>query len=261
VSSSTSKTTRYGTTGPPTAGTADVDTLSGSSKVAPCPFGATCDWQFEGCTLLYCRLHPITYQAGELSENSLISEIFVSISEKIRQGFLLNAYAFRDFLIFRLNFQIFFLHCVLHPAHRRLYPSSDFLSDSDRQAINFVVLKSTFLLKFSLVTGSATFDPDFCTPQLTRVLYMLGIDYREWRLCQTLTGRGREVGYRMCLRDCVMASSRVESHSSTDCEDPVVTTCIRARTITYNTTLWLILRSTFCCKDSLPTYEYCIIMI
>jgi hypothetical protein len=55
------------------------------------------------------------FQAGELSENSLISEIFVSISEKIRQDFLLNAYAFRDFLIFRLNFQRFFLHCVLHP--------------------------------------------------------------------------------------------------------------------------------------------------
>jgi glucan phosphoethanolaminetransferase (alkaline phosphatase superfamily) len=32
------------------------------------------------------------YQAGELSENSLISEIFVSTSEKIRQVFLLNAY-------------------------------------------------------------------------------------------------------------------------------------------------------------------------
>jgi hypothetical protein len=41
-----------------------------------------------------------TYQAGELSENSLISEIFVSTSEKIKQGFLLNAYAFRDFFIF-----------------------------------------------------------------------------------------------------------------------------------------------------------------
>jgi hypothetical protein len=39
-------------------------------------------------------------QAGELSENSLISEIFVSTSEKIRQVFLLNAYAFRDFFIF-----------------------------------------------------------------------------------------------------------------------------------------------------------------
>jgi hypothetical protein len=36
-------------------------------------------------------------QAGELSENSLISEIFVSSSEKIGQLFLLNAYAFRDF--------------------------------------------------------------------------------------------------------------------------------------------------------------------
>jgi hypothetical protein len=55
-------------------------------------------------------------QAGDHSENSLISEIFVSTSEKIRLSFLLNAYAFRDFLIFPLNFQIFFLHCVLHPG-------------------------------------------------------------------------------------------------------------------------------------------------
>jgi hypothetical protein len=55
-------------------------------------------------------------QAGELSENSLISEIFVSTSEKIRQVFLLNAYAFREFLIFQLKFQRFFLHCVLHPG-------------------------------------------------------------------------------------------------------------------------------------------------
>jgi hypothetical protein len=46
--------------------------------------------------------------AGELSYNSLISEIFVSSSEKIRQAFLLNAYAFRDFLIYQLNFQEFF---------------------------------------------------------------------------------------------------------------------------------------------------------
>jgi hypothetical protein len=38
-----------------------------------------------------CSLH-----AGELSENSLISEIFVSSSEKIWLVFLLNAYAFRD---------------------------------------------------------------------------------------------------------------------------------------------------------------------
>jgi hypothetical protein len=44
--------------------------------------------------------HKNKYQAGELSENSPISEIFVSTSEKIRQVFLLNAYAFRDFLIF-----------------------------------------------------------------------------------------------------------------------------------------------------------------
>jgi hypothetical protein len=58
------------------------------------------------------------FQAGKLSENSLISEIFVSISEKNRQVFLLNAYDFRDFLIFRLNFQRFFStpcspHCYL----------------------------------------------------------------------------------------------------------------------------------------------------
>jgi hypothetical protein len=38
---------------------------------------------------------PIIYQAGELSENSLISESFVLTSEKNRQVFLLNAYAFR----------------------------------------------------------------------------------------------------------------------------------------------------------------------
>jgi hypothetical protein len=56
------------------------------------------------------------YQAGELSENSLISEIFVSTSEKIGQVFLLDAYAFRDFLIFQFKFQRFFIHCVLHPA-------------------------------------------------------------------------------------------------------------------------------------------------
>jgi hypothetical protein len=49
------------------------------------------------------------FQAGELSENSLISEIVVFSSEKIRQVFLLNAYAFRDFFfIFLLNFQRFF---------------------------------------------------------------------------------------------------------------------------------------------------------
>jgi hypothetical protein len=60
------------------------------------------------------------YQAGELSENSLISEIFVSISEKIMQIFLLNAYVFRDFLIFLLNFQRYFLHCVLHPVYFKL---------------------------------------------------------------------------------------------------------------------------------------------
>jgi hypothetical protein len=47
--------------------------------------------------------------------NSLISEIFVSISEKIMQIFLLNAHVFRDFLIFGWNFQRIFLHCVLHP--------------------------------------------------------------------------------------------------------------------------------------------------
>jgi hypothetical protein len=42
-------------------------------------------------------LHIIyIYQAGELSENSLISEIFVSTSEKIRQIFL-NVYAFTSF--------------------------------------------------------------------------------------------------------------------------------------------------------------------
>jgi hypothetical protein len=50
----------------------------------------------------------LSIRAGELSENSLIAEIFVSTSEKIRQVFLLNAYAFRDFLILRLNFQRFF---------------------------------------------------------------------------------------------------------------------------------------------------------
>jgi hypothetical protein len=61
-------------------------------------------------------------QDRELSENSLILEIFIATSEKIRQVFLLNAYAFRDFLIFQLNFQRFFRHCVLHPdkAGRRL---------------------------------------------------------------------------------------------------------------------------------------------
>jgi hypothetical protein len=47
-------------------------------------------------------------QAGELSENSLISEIFVSTSKNNRQVFLLNAYAFRDFLIFWWSFQRFF---------------------------------------------------------------------------------------------------------------------------------------------------------
>jgi hypothetical protein len=39
------------------------------------------------------------FQAGDLSENSLLSEIFVSISENIIQVFLLTAYAFRDFLL------------------------------------------------------------------------------------------------------------------------------------------------------------------
>jgi hypothetical protein len=36
------------------------------------------------------------------------------------QIFLLNAYVFRDFLIFRLNFQRFFLHCVIHPEVRKV---------------------------------------------------------------------------------------------------------------------------------------------
>jgi hypothetical protein len=43
-------------------------------------------------------------QAGELEENSLISEIYVSSSEKIRQVFLLNAYAFRDFFHLLIDF-------------------------------------------------------------------------------------------------------------------------------------------------------------
>jgi hypothetical protein len=55
---------------------------------------AICWQEIEG------EFNSFPYQAGELSENSLISEIFVSTSEKIRQGFLLAAYAFRDFLIF-----------------------------------------------------------------------------------------------------------------------------------------------------------------
>jgi hypothetical protein len=47
-------------------------------------------------------------QAGELSENSLISEIFVSSSEKIRQVFLLNADAFRDFFHLLIEFSEIF---------------------------------------------------------------------------------------------------------------------------------------------------------
>jgi hypothetical protein len=47
--------------------------------------------------IYYRKLHVITVRpadlfAGELSDNSLILEIFVSASEKIRQVFLLNAY-------------------------------------------------------------------------------------------------------------------------------------------------------------------------
>jgi hypothetical protein len=46
----------------------------------------------------YKEPHEGTFlgQAGEISENSLISEIFGSTSEKNRQVFLLNAYVFRD---------------------------------------------------------------------------------------------------------------------------------------------------------------------
>jgi hypothetical protein len=65
-----------------------------------------------------CMIELNKGQAGELSEISLISEIFVSSSEKISQVFLPNAYAFREFLIFRLNFQRFFLHCGLHSDKR-----------------------------------------------------------------------------------------------------------------------------------------------
>jgi hypothetical protein len=47
-------------------------------------------------------------QAGELSENSLISEIFVSTSEKIWLFFLLNAYALFIYLfIYLFHFQRF----------------------------------------------------------------------------------------------------------------------------------------------------------
>jgi hypothetical protein len=51
----------------------------------------------------------LNIQAGELSENSLISEIFITTSEKIRQVFLPNAYAFRDFCHLPIEFsEIFF---------------------------------------------------------------------------------------------------------------------------------------------------------
>jgi hypothetical protein len=86
--------------------------LGAESRV--CYPGNTADRQPQWA-LMYCHLLQST-QAGELSENSLISEIFVSTSEKNWQVFLLNAYAFRDFFIFWLNFQRFFLHCVLHPV-------------------------------------------------------------------------------------------------------------------------------------------------
>jgi hypothetical protein len=53
------------------------------------------------------------FQAGELSENSLISEIFVSTSEKIMQVFLVNAYAFRDFLFnLQIEFSEIFFYIV-----------------------------------------------------------------------------------------------------------------------------------------------------
>jgi hypothetical protein len=64
------------------------------------------DWTVS--PFLVCITLNLHFQAGELSENSLISEIFVSISENIRQVFLLNAYVFRDFVIFLLIFQRFF---------------------------------------------------------------------------------------------------------------------------------------------------------
>jgi hypothetical protein len=45
---------------------------------------------------LHC-IYTYTHQAEELSDNSLISEIFVSTLEKDRQIFLMDIYAFRDF--------------------------------------------------------------------------------------------------------------------------------------------------------------------
>jgi hypothetical protein len=45
-------------------------------------------------------LHLLVCQAGERSENYLMSEIFVSISEKDRQVFFLKMFGLRDFSIF-----------------------------------------------------------------------------------------------------------------------------------------------------------------
>jgi hypothetical protein len=59
------------------------------------------------CICLQSRSTSVL-QAGELSENSLISEIFVSSSEKIRQVFLVNAYAFRDFFYLLIEFSEIF---------------------------------------------------------------------------------------------------------------------------------------------------------
>jgi hypothetical protein len=74
--------------------------------------------------------HTVTISGWRTLRESLISEIFVSTSEKIWQVFLLNASAFRDFLIFRLHFQIFFLHSVLHPAIYSIADTHSVTSDS-----------------------------------------------------------------------------------------------------------------------------------
>jgi hypothetical protein len=53
-------------------------------------------------------------QAGEITENSLISEIFVSSSEKDRQ-YLFQILMFSEiFFIFNWSFQSLFLHCIPH---------------------------------------------------------------------------------------------------------------------------------------------------
>jgi hypothetical protein len=81
-----------------------LDPIEGTIEELQCPILPPPPVEISSAMKMPSKHHkPLgNDQAGELSEDSLISEIFVSISEKERQAFLLKAYSygFRDFSIF-----------------------------------------------------------------------------------------------------------------------------------------------------------------